>query len=113
MATLTRHRPPPQRNLLDPVEGERRTAPRFPTRFAQSAAPAGTRPAPPLTRPAQPPAASSTDATLDYLVAGMWESLQATHTAECLACGTDVTPRFGSGPHPVAATCGSCGSQLS
>ena len=103
MATLTRHRPPPQRSLLDPVE-DGRTAPRFPSRFAQ--------PAPPITRRAQPPVAPRAHATLDDLVAGSWEGLQATHAAACLVCGTGVTPRFGSGPHPVAATCRSCGSQL-
>ena len=82
MATLTADRHLAQRSLLDPHEEEPRFVPR-PRRT-----------------------------TLDDLVTSTWSSLQHTHTAACLVCGADVTPRFSSGPHPVAAKCGECGSEL-
>ena len=50
--------------------------------------------------------------TLDDLVSGTWSSLLQTHAAACLVCGTDLTPRFSSGPHPVAAKCRNCGTEL-
>jgi hypothetical protein len=100
MATLTRHRPPPQRSLLDARGDEARRPSRRPA-------------APRVTREAQPLASRPARATLDDLVAGTWQALQVTHAAGCLVCGSELTPRFGSGPHPVAARCRSCGSELS
>lgn len=83
MATLTADRHRlTQRSLLDPHEEEQRVVPR-PRRT-----------------------------TLDDLVTKTWSSLQQTHAAACLVCGTELTPRFSSGPHPVAAKCSKCGSEL-
>jgi hypothetical protein len=50
--------------------------------------------------------------TLDDLVSGTWDELQHAHAAACLVCGSDLMPRWSSGPHPVAAKCGGCGSEL-
>jgi hypothetical protein len=83
MATLTADRHLVQPSLLDPHEK-----------------------APVLRRPQRKP-------TLDDLVSGTWTALVHTHSAACLVCGTDLTPRFSSGPHPVAAKCRNCGSELS
>ena len=95
MATLTAHRPRhAQRGLFDPAE----QAPRAP------------RPAP---RPPEARRETPARPTLDDLVAGTWDALQVAHTASCLVCGVDLKPRWSSGPHPVGASCGSCGSQLS
>jgi len=91
MATLTADRHFAQRSLLDPHEEE-------PT---------------PTPRPPQPRVAASAGPTLDDLVAGTWDALAVTHAAACLVCGDDLTPRWSSGPHPVAASCKSCGSQFS
>jgi hypothetical protein len=71
-----------QRSLLDPHEEEQRVVPR-PRRT-----------------------------TLDDLITKTWTSLVHTHAAACLACGSDLTPRYSSGSHPVAAECGNCGSEL-
>ena len=97
MATLTAHPTGirhAQRGLFDQVEDRAR-----PSRPA-ARPPAVREPAP--SRP-----------TLDDLVAGTWDALQVAHTAACLVCGVDARPRFSSGPHPVGAACGNCGSQLS
>ena len=94
MATLTVDRHPTQRSLLDPHEDER--APRPPQ---PQGAPRFTTPTPP-------------GRTLDDLVAGTWDELTITHASSCVVCGGDLTPRWGSGPHPVAADCRSCGSHM-
>jgi hypothetical protein len=52
-------------------------------------------------------------ATLDDLLTGSWRALQITHGGSCLLCGGELAPHFGSGPHPVAATCRSCGTHSS
>ena len=51
--------------------------------------------------------------TLDDLLASTWGALRITHAASCVVCGGELAPRFGAGPHPVAARCRSCGTQLS
>ena len=84
MATLTADRHLAQPSLLDPHEEGRDRV---------------------LRRPQRKP-------TLDDLVAGTWTSLVHTHSAACLVCGTDLTPRFSSGPHPVAGKCRNCGAEL-
>jgi hypothetical protein len=89
MATLTADRHLVQTSLLDPHEEEHAPQP----------------PQPRIVSPSRP--------TLDDLVAGTWDSVMRTHTAACLICGDDLTPRWSSGPHPVAAKCGTCGSELS
>ena len=97
MATLTAHPHRirhPQRGLFDQVE-ERPRPPRPAPRPPAVREPAPSRP------------------TLDDLVAGSWDALQVAHTTACLVCGVDLRPRFSSGPHPVGASCGNCGSQLS
>ncbi len=94
MATLTADRHLVQRSLLDPHEEERvlrRPQPQVATPIA-SPAPAGP--------------------TLDDVVTGTWNALLRTHAATCLVCGADLTPRFSSGPHPVAGKCRTCGSHL-
>ena len=51
--------------------------------------------------------------TLDDLVAGAWEGLLAGAPAECLVCGTALTPRHSAGAGVVGGRCGGCGSSLS
>jgi hypothetical protein len=106
MATLTADRHLAQRSLLDPHEEDRlprRPQPQGPARFAKQPAP----------RAPQPRVAPSAGPTLDDLVAGTWDELTVTHAASCLVCGDDLTPRWSSGPHPVAAACRTCGTQFS
>ena len=107
MATLTADRHLAQRSLLDPHEEEHR-APR-------------TRPGPHQDRAQRLPRPQDTarfrhtpsGPTLDDLVAGTWDALTITHAAACPLCGGDLMPRFSSGPQPVAASCRSCGTQIS
>ena len=87
MATLTAHRPHTQRSLLDLDRGDE-------VRL----------------RPVEPRAQRR---TLDDLVTGTWQSLAVAHAAACPVCSAELTPRWSSGPNPVAAACRSCGSQLS
>ena len=51
--------------------------------------------------------------TLDDLVAGAWEGLLAGAPADCLVCGTPLTPRHSAGAGLVGGRCGGCGSTLS
>ena len=55
----------------------------------------------------------SADATLDDAISGAWASLAVTRGAACPVCTGELVPRYGSGPHPVAGTCRSCGTELS
>lgn len=50
--------------------------------------------------------------TLDELIVGVWEGLQARHTATCPVCSGRMDARFGSGHRPVGGRCGDCGSAL-
>ncbi len=60
-----------------------------------------------------PPARGTRDRpTLDELIVGVWEGLEARHTAACPVCGGAMTARFGSGHRPVGGRCGDCGSAL-
>jgi hypothetical protein len=94
MATLTADRHLAQRSLLDPHEEERVLRRPQPQVATPSASPTPSRP------------------TLDDLVAGTWDALLHIHTAACLVCGGDLTPRWSSGPHPVGAKCPSCHAEL-
>lgn len=51
--------------------------------------------------------------TLDEVVARTWSALRVARAADCLLCGGEVAPRYGSGPHPVGGVCRSCGTELS
>ena len=111
MATLTADRHLAQRSLLDPHEeaptpmpAPRHPQPRDPdtahaARHARPRDPGRSRPTP-------------SGPTLDDLIAGTWDALTVTHAAACPVCGDDLTPRWSSGPHPVAARCSGCGSEL-
>ena len=50
--------------------------------------------------------------TLDDLVAGAWEGLLAGAPADCLVCGTPLSPRHSAGAGIVGGRCGGCGSTL-
>jgi hypothetical protein len=50
--------------------------------------------------------------TLDDLVAGAWEGLLAGAPADCLVCGTPLTPRHSAGAGIVGGRCGGCGSSI-
>jgi hypothetical protein len=50
--------------------------------------------------------------TLDDLVAGAWEGLLARAPADCLVCGTPLTPRESAGAGVVGSRCDGCGSTL-
>jgi hypothetical protein len=100
MATLTAHRPPNQRSLLDPY-GEVRV-PAAPTAPPPREAPAPDAVAAPAPR----------GATLDDLVAGRWDALLDGRTASGPVCAGELSPRYGAGPRPVGGACRSCGSQL-
>ena len=87
MATLTAYRPPPApRSLLDTRQDA------VPRRVVRDPAPR---------------------ATLEDVLTSSWGGLQITHAGSCLVCGGELRPRFGSRPHPVAASCKSCGTDLS
>jgi len=51
--------------------------------------------------------------TLDDLVAGAWEGLLAGAPADCLVCGTPLTPRQSAGAGIVGGRCGGCGTTVS
>jgi len=51
--------------------------------------------------------------TLDDLVAGAWEGLLAGAPADCLVCGTPLTPRHSAGAGIVGGRCGGCGTTVS
>jgi len=103
-----------------PVEAEPMPAPEA----ASTAAPVPREAGP---APAATPAADATPApetvttasarrqgpTLDDLVAGTWEGLLAGAPADCLVCGTPLTPRHSAGAGIVGGRCGGCGSTLS
>ena len=60
-----------------------------------------------------PPIGATRDRpTLDELIVGVWEGLDARHTATCPVCSGAMTARFGSGHRPVGGRCGDCGSAL-
>ena len=52
-------------------------------------------------------------ASLDELITGAWATLSIARSASCPLCAGDLIPRYGSGPHPVAGACRSCGTELS
>jgi hypothetical protein len=113
MATLTADRHLAQRSLLDPHEEEQ------PLRTPHPQAGHDHRHAPAVRPPASDPeagrvgpSAGRAGRTLDDLVAGTWDALLHTHSAACLLCGADLLPRWSSGPHPVAARCPDCGTEL-
>jgi len=80
-----------------------------PVEPAECAAPA---PAP-VAEPATSASAHGHGPTLDDLVAGAWEGLLAGAPAECLVCGTALTPRHSAGAGIVGGRCGGCGSTVS
>ena len=51
-------------------------------------------------------------ATLDDVIVGAWSALSVAHTTACPVCAGELVPRYGSGPHPVAGACRSCGTEL-
>ena len=51
--------------------------------------------------------------TLEDLIVGAWSALSVAHAPACPLCGDDLVPRYGSGSHPVAGGCRSCGTELS
>jgi hypothetical protein len=64
-------------------------------------------------RPETPPAAEGRGRrTLDELIVGVWEDLNAHHAAACPVCRGSMQPRYGSGAAPVGGRCGGCGSTL-
>jgi hypothetical protein len=80
-----------------------------PSRPVRRGAPARPAPAPELERPRAP---APEDRTLEDVISGAWEDLSAHRTTTCPVCAGGMTPRYGSGPAVVAATCGSCGTSL-
>jgi hypothetical protein len=106
MATLTADRHLAHRSLLDPREEEGTRTPHPPTRRFS-------KPHQPTAQPPRPRPTTFAEPTLDDLVAGAWDELTVTHAASCVVCGDDLSPRFSSGPQPVAAGCAGCGAQLS
>ena len=62
-----------------------------------------------LLEPAEP---SARERTLDDVVVRSWSSLLVSRSTACLLCGGEVTPRYGSGPHPVGGACTSCGTEI-
>jgi hypothetical protein len=119
-------RPAAQPSLFGTVEAVTEAA-AVPETFGPAATPeaATVAPAPepePEPEPAPAPAASPetfTTAsarrqgpTLDDLVAGAWEGLLAGAPADCLVCGTPLSPRHSAGAGIVGGRCGGCGSTL-
>jgi hypothetical protein len=72
---------------------------------------------PTTTVPAAEPAATARahrhGPTLDDLVAGAWEGLLAGAHADCLVCGSALTPRHSAGAGVVGGRCGTCGTTVS
>jgi hypothetical protein len=88
-----------------------------PALFGAGAPPA---PAPAPVEAADPAPETATTArahrhgpTLDDLVAGAWEGLMAGAPADCLVCGTPLTPRHSAGAGIVGGRCGGCGTTVS
>ena len=81
--------------------------PPAPVEPAECAAPA------PAAEPVTSAGAHRHGPTLDDLVAGAWEGLLAGAPAECLVCGTALTPRHSAGAGIVGGRCGGCGSTVS
>ena len=114
----------PRRPRRPRRDGSRRPAGQS-SLFASAAA--GAAPPPVEAEPMPAPEAASTAApetvttasarrqgpTLDDLVAGAWEGLLAGAPADCLVCGTPLTPRHSAGAGIVGGRCGGCGSTLS
>ena len=103
MATLTLDTA--QRSLLDrEAEEARRPAP---------ARRAGARAGAERPAVAGRAVAAERPASLDALITGAWSTLSIARSASCPLCGDDLVPRYGSGAHPVAGACRSCGTELS
>ena len=95
-----------------------------PALFGAGAPAAPPAPVAPASEPAAPPAAAAPEAsttarahrhgpTLDDLVAGAWEGLLAGAPADCLVCGTPLTPRHSAGAGIVGGRCDGCGTTVS
>ena len=76
---------------------------------------AGSAPAPSTAPAADPVHAASAHRhgpTLEDLVAGAWEGLVAGAPADCLVCGTPMTPRLSAGAGIVGGRCDGCGTTV-
>jgi hypothetical protein len=66
----------------------------------------------PAAEPTQAASAHRHGPTLDDLVAGAWEGLLAGAPADCLVCGTAMTPRHSAGAGVVGGRCDGCGTTV-
>jgi hypothetical protein len=113
-------RPAAQPSLFGTVEAVTEAA-AVPETFGPAATPEAATVAPepePESEPAASPETFTTASarrqgpTLDDLVAGAWEGLLAGAPADCLVCGTPLSPRHSAGAGIVGGRCGGCGSTL-
>jgi hypothetical protein len=118
-----RTRPTPAPGGQSALFGAGSALPPAPAPAAPSPTPAAPAAADPATV-AEPAAAAAPEAattarahrhgpTLDDLVAGAWEGLLAGAPADCLVCGTALTPRHSAGAGIVGGRCGGCGTTVS
>lgn len=50
--------------------------------------------------------------TLDDVIVGVWEGVEAGRDVSCPACGSTMAPRYASGSKPVGGRCRDCGTTL-
>ena len=52
------------------------------------------------------------EATLDELIAAVWEGLDAHETVACPVCAAEMKPEYGAHARAIGGRCKSCGSTL-
>ncbi len=65
-----------------------------------------------LQLPARLKASAREGRTLEDVLSGAWEDLDAHRTATCPVCDGAMEPRYGSGPSAVGGRCGECRTEL-
>jgi hypothetical protein len=62
--------------------------------------------------PPSPRGAPRDGATLDELIAALWQGLDADQTVACPVCGAEMKPEYAAHARAVGGRCTSCGSTL-
>jgi hypothetical protein len=65
-----------------------------------------------LIAPPSTPAPIRDGATLDELVAALWEALRADRAVACPMCGAQMSPEYGVHARAVGGSCSGCGAHL-
>ena len=51
-------------------------------------------------------------ATLDEVIAALWEGLDAHQSVACPVCGAEMKPEYGAHARAIGGRCDGCGSSL-